>query len=85
MLLVAIGLFLRALIYLVDMIVDYYAPNISSRINLDWATSFIYNIMTIGIWLGVTAVAVIGSYLDSMPKDDPPTELAPFAQPYVYE
>jgi hypothetical protein len=84
MLFVAVSLFLRALLYLVDMTVVYYSHNRTIEDNLDWATNYIYDISTMGIYLGVTAVALIGSYRDPMPKHDPSIELAPFAQPHVY-
>lgn len=85
MLLVAVSLTLRAVVYLADVIMDYYSEDIGSRINLDWAESFIYNIMIIVIYAGVTAVARIGSGFDPMGKHDPGLELAPFASPHVYE
>jgi len=89
MLLVAIALVLRVVVYLADVAVDYYYPNLANRFNLDWANSFIYNITIVEIYVGVTAVAYIGSgfsyVIDPMPKQDPGLELAPFASPHVYE
>jgi hypothetical protein len=86
MLSVAMSLLLRALLYLVVETVQYYSATTSAQAqdNLDWAFNFIYDIMTMGIYLGITAVATIGSNHDSMSKNDQPIELAPFAQPHVY-
>ena len=83
MLLVAISLLLRALFDLLDTAVYYYSPH---RTNVHWAVIYLYDILTIGIYVGVTGVALIGSasYSDPMPKHEPAIELAPFAQPHVY-
>lgn len=85
MLLVAVSLALRAIVYLTDITVDYYSKDYPNRFNLDWANSFIYNIMIIVIYAGLTATALIGSGFDPMGKHDPGQELAPFASPHVYE
>jgi len=81
--LVAIALLLRALFYLTHMVVQYYTPNISTANNLDWAANYLYAILTIGIYLGVTADALMGGYRDPMPKSDSVIELAPSPEPYV--
>jgi hypothetical protein len=75
----------RAVVYLADVVMDYFSNDAISRFNLDWANSFIYNIMIIVAYTGVTAVAFIGSGFDQMVKHDPGLELAPFATPHVYE
>jgi len=72
-------------VYLADVIMDYFSDDITSRNNVDWANSFIYNIMIILIYTGVTGAAIIGSGFDLMGKHDPGLELAPFASPHVYE
>jgi hypothetical protein len=82
-LLVAIALLLRALFYLTNMVVQYYTPNISTASNLDWAVNYLYDILTIGIYLGVTTDALKGGYRDPMPKTDSVMELAPSPEPYV--
>jgi hypothetical protein len=83
MLLVAISLLLRAMFYLVDMSVQYYSSNGDVAANVNWAVSYIYDILSIGIYLGVTAVAVIGVYPDPIPKTDSTVELTPTSRPYV--
>jgi hypothetical protein len=85
MLIAAMSLALRSVVNLADTVVDYYSDDIANRINLDWANSYIYNIMIIVIYAGVTAVAFIGSGFDQMQKQDLGLELAPFASPHVYE
>ncbi len=85
MFIAAVGLLLRALIDLADMVVDYYSEDIPNRINLDWANNYIYDITIIVIYAGIAGAAVIGSGFNQMPKSDPGLELAPFASPHVYE
>jgi hypothetical protein len=65
------------------MVIEYYSPNRSTAANIDWAVNYLYDILTMGVYLGVTAVALIGAYRDPMPKTDSVIELAPLVQPCV--
>ena len=76
-LLAAISLMLRALFYLVDMAVDYYSSNTDVAANVNWAVSYLYDIITVAIYLGVTGIALMGGCGDPMPKTDSTIELAP--------
>ena len=74
---------LRALFYLVDMTVDYYSPNTNAATNVNWAVNYLYDIITVAIYLGVTGIALMGGYGDPMPKTDSTIELAPSPRPDV--
>jgi hypothetical protein len=82
-LLAAISLMLRALFYLVDIVVDYYSTNADVAANVNWAVSYLYDIITVAIYLGVTGVALMGGYGDPMPKTDSTIELTPSPRPDV--
>ena len=60
-LLVAISLLLRALFYLVDMVVDYFSPSDAIEVNINWAFNYLYDIITAAIYLGVTGIALMGA------------------------
>lgn len=76
-LVVAISLMLRSLLYLVDMAVGYYSPNTSVAVNVNWAVSYLYDIITVSLYIGVTGIACTGGYVDPMPKTDSTIELSP--------
>lgn len=82
-LVVAINLMIRAMFYLLDMAVTYYSPNRNVAFNVNWTVNYLYDILTIGIYIGVTSVALFSLDRDPMPKTDSAIELAPSVRPYV--
>lgn len=86
MLFVVTCLLIRALLILIAVTVEYFSTtgNYEAVDDLQWASYFIYNIMTMGIYLGVTTFAFIGFNHDPIPKHEQDIELAPFAKPHVY-
>lgn len=74
---------LRALFYLVDMAVSYYSPNTNVAANVNWAISYLYDIITVAIYLAITSTAVMGDNGDPMPKTDSTIELSPSPQPDI--
>jgi hypothetical protein len=83
-LVVAMSLMLRSLFYLVDMAVGDYSPTTNATINLNWAVSYLYNIITVALYIGVTGMARMGGYGDPTPKTDSTIELSPLPRPDVF-
>jgi hypothetical protein len=82
-LVVATSLMLRSLLNLVNMAVDYYSPNASVVFNVFWAVYYLYDIITVALYIGVTGIAHMGGYVDPMPKTDSTIELSPSPRPDV--
>lgn len=82
-LVVALSLMLRSLLYLIDMAINNYSPNQSLAANVNWAVSYLYDIITVVLYIGVTGVAHMGGYVDPMPKTDSTIELSPLPRPEV--
>lgn len=75
--LAAISLLLRSIFYLVDMAVGYYSSDQNVVANVNWAVSYLYDIITVVIYLGVMGVALMRNCGDPMPKTDSTIELSP--------
>jgi len=82
-LIVAISLMLRSLFNLVYIAVDYYSPNPNVAFNVFWAVNYLYDIITVALYIGVTGIAHMGGYVDPMPKTDSTIELSPSTRPDV--